>query len=300
MKKCVDEERKQMAWFLVCLSEVDKRKLFAEMGYPSLFEFCIKEFGLSESSALRRIQVARLGHRFKEVYCLIEEGFHSLSTLSLLSPVLTWQNKDFLLEESKGKPKREVQRIVQKHFPNHKPRAQDVLKPVGGNRVELRFEVSLEFEEKVKKAKELLSHKYPKGRLEDILADALQELLSQIDPELAKPSTFTNKAREHSRYIRRGIQIEVWKRDGGACTFVSDTGKRCGSRKYLEWDHIIAFAHGGPSETQNLRLLCHAHNQLEARRKFGKSYLEKCIEKQRAFREKSGVPITNPLSHRYG
>jgi hypothetical protein len=174
------------------------------------------------------------------------------------------------------------------------------VKPVGENRVELRFEVSKEFEEKLNQAKELLSHKYPKGKLEEVLGEALGALLSQIDPELAKPSTFTKEAKKNSRYIRRRIRMELWKRDKGACTFVSETGRRCGARKFLEWDHIVPFAHGGPSEAHNLRLLCKCHNQLEARRKFGKSDLEECIEKQRAFRVRWGAPITNPLSHRYG
>jgi len=280
MKKCLDEERKQMAWFLAGLAEVDKRRLYAPMGYPSLKEFCIQEMGLSENSALKRIQAARLGQKFKEVYSLVEEGFQTLSTLCLLSPVLTGRNRDVLFEETKNKSKREVQRIIQKHCPNHNPPKPDEIHCVSETRVELKFEAGTEFEAKLQKAKELLSHKYPAGKLEDILGDALSALLAQIDPELAKPTTFTKKARETSRYIPRGMRIDVWKRDGGACTFVSESGKKCGSRRYLEWDHITPFAHGGLSNLQNLRLLCNAHNQLEARRKFGKSFLDRCIEER--------------------
>jgi len=299
MKKCLDEERKQMAWFLVGLAEVDRRSLYAPMGYSSLFEFCVQELGLSRNSALKRIQAARLGARFKEVYSMVEEGFQTLSNLCLLSPFLTWRNKGALLEETKSKSKREVQRIIRRHFPGHQTQRPDEITPVSEDRMELRFEAGVEFEAKLQKARELLSHKHPHGKLEAILGDALCALLSQIDPDLAKPSTFTKKAREESRYIPRRMRVEVWKRDTGACTFVSSTGRKCCSRKFLEWDHILPLAQGGLTTEENLRLLCNAHNQLEARRKLGSSFMEKRIAEQRALREKAGATFASPLSLRW-
>lgn len=52
--------------------------------------------------------------------------------------------------------------------------------------------------------------------------------------------------------------------------FVSPDGTPCGSREFLEIDHIQPFARGGPSDrTGNLRLLCRAHNQWNGMLAFG-------------------------------
>ncbi len=36
-------------------------------------------------------------------------------------------------------------------------------------------------------------------------------------------------------------RAEVYQRDGGACTYVDpETGQRCGERRWLQLDHIVA------------------------------------------------------------
>lgn len=60
LKNLVAEERKLTAKILEYLREVERRNIFLEMGYPSLFEFCTKELGYAEGSAHRRISAMRL------------------------------------------------------------------------------------------------------------------------------------------------------------------------------------------------------------------------------------------------
>ena len=43
----------------------------------------------------------------------------------------------------------------------------------------------------------------------------------------------------------------------------------CGSRSYLQVDHIVPFALGGGHSAKNLRLLCGVHNRAEAERVLG-------------------------------
>jgi len=74
-------------------------------------------------------------------------------------------------------------------------------------------------------------------------------------------------------YIPSAIREEVAKRDNEQCAFVSEDGKRCESKHALEFDHIVPVAKGGATKADNLRLLCRAHNQLEADRKLGKSFM---------------------------
>ena len=69
------------------------------------------------------------------------------------------------------------------------------------------------------------------------------------------------------------VRRAVWARDGGQCTFESDTGHRCACRRGVELDHVRPVAKGGESTEDNLRLRCRAHNQYTAEREFGAAFM---------------------------
>ena len=75
--------------------------------------------------------------------------------------------------------------------------------------------------------------------------------------------TSTAKSRVASgRSIPAAVRREVWRRDQGCCSYVDrHTGRRCGSRFFLELDHIVPVALGGAAEAGNLRLRCAAHHR---------------------------------------
>ena len=77
------------------------------------------------------------------------------------------------------------------------------------------------------------------------------------------------KARGSSgRSIPAAVKREVWRRDQGCCTFVDrDSGRRCGSRFFLEMDHIVPVAVGGGAELGNLVLRCAAHHRYRHERR---------------------------------
>src|SRR5450432_1822822 len=87
-RRCVSNERKIQAQFLAYLAEIDRRRLFA-IEYHSLFAFVVGEFGYSESTALKRIHVARAAVQFPCMFYALEEGKVSLTALSKLAPHLT-------------------------------------------------------------------------------------------------------------------------------------------------------------------------------------------------------------------
>ncbi|MBI5596925.1 MAG: HNH endonuclease [Elusimicrobia bacterium] len=124
----------------------------------------------------------------------------------------------------------------------------------------------------VERAKELLRHKYPFARLEDIFAEALKALLERIDPDRRHPparAAAIPAQAPKTRNIPAAVKAEVWRRDAGACAFVGPAG-RCGTRAFLEYDHVVPWALGGtPDDPGNIRLLCRAHNRCEARRVLG-------------------------------
>jgi len=54
--------------------------------------------------------------------------------------------------------------------------------------------------------------------------------------------------------IPESVRIFVWQRDEGKCS-------RCGSRKNLEYDHIIPVSKGGSNTERNVELLCETCNR---------------------------------------
>jgi 5-methylcytosine-specific restriction endonuclease McrA len=82
------------------------------------------------------------------------------------------------------------------------------------------------------------------------------------------------KSPKRTRYISRAVKDKVFQRDNGQCTFVSRSGVRCECKDHLQIDHVVPFAKGGGNEATNLRLLCPAHNALEADKEFGRDWME--------------------------
>jgi hypothetical protein len=83
---------------------------------------------------------------------------------------------------------------------------------------------------------------------------------------------------KRSRHVAAAVVREVYLRDRGQCSFVSEGGRRCGERALLELDHVTPFAVGGASTPDNLRLLCRAHNRQHARNYFGQAYVDAAVD----------------------
>src|SRR5579885_925380 len=119
----------------------------------------------------------------------------------------------------------------------------------------------------VERLRALLWRKFPHGRLEDVLFEAVNEFLARRDParprRLAPAKTPDPRARRPPASIERAVRL----RDGSRCAYVASDGRRCAETRGLEIDHVVPWALGGRSDdAANLRLLCRAHNQAQARR----------------------------------
>ena len=88
----VQLERKQVSLFIAHLSVVSKRKLHLEFGYKSLFDYCTKHLNLSEGSAYRRIQVAKVCNEFPLILEALSQNQISLTVASQLAPHLNEEN----------------------------------------------------------------------------------------------------------------------------------------------------------------------------------------------------------------
>lgn len=139
-------------------------------------------------------------------------------------------------------------------------------------RVRLGFTADDALVVKLERLRSLRRHKFPKGRLEDLLEEAIDTLLAKLDPgrPVENRAGVRRPDSPAGRWIPNAVKREVWKRDGGRCAYLAPDGRRCESRDFLEYDHIQPWALGGRSDrADNVRLLCRPHNQRLGRRRFG-------------------------------
>lgn len=94
---------------------------------------------------------------------------------------------------------------------------------------------------------------------------------------VAEPFTETKETRNISRNIPMPVKRKVERRDRGIC----DICKKVVEDDDINYDHIIPWSKGGPSNESNLRILCS-----ECNKKRGNSYEEKYL-------------VTNAMEWRY-
>jgi hypothetical protein len=81
------------------------------------------------------------------------------------------------------------------------------------------------------------------------------------------PSSLTppNTPVKRSRYIPAAERRMVMLRDQNGCTYRDPkTGRVCGSKHGLQFDHKAPFSQGGPNTAENLTLRCGARNRYSA------------------------------------
>jgi hypothetical protein len=101
-------EHGAMADFLVALADFDRRRLWVELGYPSLFYFLHRELGLSKGAAYYRKTAAELVQRFPEVIPPLRDGRLCITSIVELGKVLTAENRDEVLPQFFHRSKREA------------------------------------------------------------------------------------------------------------------------------------------------------------------------------------------------
>jgi hypothetical protein len=139
-----------------------------------------------------------------------------------------------------------------------------------------------------------LSHAMPGASREEILEAGLDELISKVakrrglvkSPRKTPPPSRSDRIPAH---VRR----EVWRRSGGRCEWVLESGERCGSTKRVEVDHVDPKALGGPPTVENTRALCRPHDDEAARRVFGDDFMDR-FTRRPAAAPPPALPLRQP------
>ncbi len=104
------------------ISQVDQRKLFYRLGFPSLYDFVTQDLGYEPASAMRRIQAARLLQDLPEVKEKIEAKVLNLTVISKAQSYfrkkdLTIENKREILKSLEHQSAREAELTLVKLDP---------------------------------------------------------------------------------------------------------------------------------------------------------------------------------------
>ena len=259
----VEEERQCTLRVLTHLREVERRMLYAKAGYPSLFEYCVKRLKYSEGGAQRRISAMRLMKYHPSVAEPLQKGTLTLSVASMANTffrknqTLSRETKEEFLKSVQGKSRREVEMEMGKCMGLTEPE------------IVARLAITRELYDKLEQVKHLL--RLPASmKLDELVAKMAEQIIARKTKEPNRSQAQTQSEPTNSRYIPAATRNEVWKRDGGQCTFIDPGSKlRCSARHSLQFDHKIPFGFGGTNAPENIRLLCPAHNRLKAVEVFG-------------------------------
>ncbi len=303
----VRRERATVAELLAHMAEVEARELHAADGYPSMLAWCVGRLHLSEHSAFRRIRVARAARKFPVLFEAIADGRLNLTSALLLAPFLATDTVDELVREASHQPKAQVEELIARRYPRQlAPElvGRATIVPISPGMYEVRVTIPEDTLARLRYSQELLSHQVPAGNMGAVLDRLLELSVPQLEKQkfaaAGRPHSAQRPARD-PRHIPARVKQAVWKRDGGACTFVSKGGRRCGSRWQVEFDHVEEVARGGRATAGNVRLLCRTHNQFAAAASFGAGFMEhkrqKAMESRAAARDaapaRGGTRVTS-------
>ena len=154
--------------------------------------------------------------------------------------------------------------------------------PLGQDRFRIQFTADRELHATLSEAQALLRHQVPDGDLAEIFRRGLKLLVAEVKRKRfasgvrrPRPRLSDSVTRKPSREIPASIRREVYERDEGRCTFVSETGRRCSTGEFLEFHHVDPWARFKRHRADRIVLLCSAHNQHAAVHDYGRRHMQK-------------------------
>jgi hypothetical protein len=117
LKALLARDHKLCADLLAHVAEVDARKLYLDQACSSMFVYCVERLHMSEPTAYKRIEAARVARRFPVIFDRVAAGDLGLTAVTLLAPKLTADNHLDLLAAAVHRSKRELERLLAARFP---------------------------------------------------------------------------------------------------------------------------------------------------------------------------------------
>jgi len=124
LAELVQQSNVLTAQLLAHLVELEERMLHLELGFSSLFAYCVEALRMSEGSAGRRVTAARVCRQFPGAFERVARGEFHLCALCALAPHLDPENEAELLDACGGKTRRQVEELLAMRFPRPDVREQ--------------------------------------------------------------------------------------------------------------------------------------------------------------------------------
>jgi hypothetical protein len=277
LTQLVATERKITNEILDLLVTAMERRSFLEFGFSNIFIWLTEGLGYSAGAAHRRIEAARMVRSAPEVKEKLIKGDLNLTTLSKIQTAIRAQSRiapvsaddrsrALAAVEHKSLP--ETEKVLVELFPAAKSAIrQDRRTTIDENTTRFALNLPNEVVEKLARAREVLSHKFPNATDAEVIAYALEFFLEKKDvlrQRVARPES------------QMGARKELVKSAEARCSYRDlRTGHRCTSKYQIQVDHIKPRSLGGKDEKSNFRALCRQHNLYEAERILGPGLMER-------------------------
>ncbi len=253
-KKLSIQERKLTVQILHHLKEIDRRKLYSDMRFSSLFEYCVKELGYSESSALRRITAARLLKDHPQIESKIQDGSLSLTNLTRANQFFrshesNLEEKKDMLTKIEGLSSKDCERKLFEFNHTVLP-VKETQKRISPTHSRMTVVLSDKTLERLEEIKSLLNRTYSMDALISMMAEkTILSLKTNKFKTLKSPPPVEVATKRISNSVKREIYLRDRK-----CVI-------CGGIHRLNYDHRIPKSLGGLNTIDNLRILCSNCNQ---------------------------------------
>jgi hypothetical protein len=264
-KDLVKKEKHYTILILQNLEHIEEHKLFAKLGYSSLYKYLIAELKYSEGEANIRVANVKLMRLSKVASEKILAGELSLTNGKDLFRALD-QSKNTdeekineVIGEIKNQSTREAQNTIAKFFEIEAPNEEKLV---------LRGEILV----KLNRLKE-------KHKIDSTLE--LLEILFERDLKEVVVKNDVIVKEKNSRYIPVKVKAATIARAQLQCEYIGASGKRCEEKRDLQFEHVTPFAKCGGNAESNIKVFCRGHNQLTALEAFGqekwRSFFKKCF-----------------------
>ena len=240
------------AELLGVLQEVDREKVYLQLGHGSLFKYAELSLFLSPATASDFIVVARKSVEIPRLKLAVDRGWITVAKARRITPVITKENQLYWIEKAEKLTHRELEKEVAKAQPEATP--PDRSRYISDEMIELKFGASEKTVKKFDQAKDLVSQKLQvPANYDSTLSEVLDFYLAE-NTEVAADASGTVPRSKMKKFIL--------SRDQHRCTFTAPDGRRCETTRWLDVHHIVPRSEGGSDEPENLTTLCSAHHRL--------------------------------------
>lgn len=229
----VVDERERLPILLLHFFEIDSRKLYADQGYKSMYEFLAVEYKYSSDQAYRRLQAMRLLQDLPEIESKINSGDLNLTNISLMNKFfkeeekyqdceISKQDKLHILSKIENKSTREVEQIAlamssNPEVLNAKLQQPDQVKLITEEKIEIKFLASKQLENKIKTLKGLMAYTHPDitlGEMFEYLCDLGIQHLDKSKTKKEKKLELVVKASDAEAKTNRSESFGAPKKMG--------------------------------------------------------------------------------------